>query len=156
MDIVCRLEDASVVSQFLQHLQTLNDTYETTVRQRSIPEERLHLKCEHMYLFSFWKHVQLFSTDLPAVPGVLLVWHGGSGWQKPGCWWGCSCCEESPGCHHHRLKWKNKAGSSLFCPRNHTHWQSCVLLSHCFIKVCQRFLSHHKRRMKELCKQVGL
>lgn len=55
MDIVCRLEDASVVSQFLQHLQTLNDTYETTVRQRSIPEERLHLKCEQMYLFSFWK-----------------------------------------------------------------------------------------------------
>lgn len=29
MNIVRRLEDASVVRQFLQHLQTLNDTKET-------------------------------------------------------------------------------------------------------------------------------
>lgn len=33
MDVVCRLEDASVVGQFLQHLQTLNDTHETTSQQ---------------------------------------------------------------------------------------------------------------------------
>lgn len=33
MDVVCRLEDASVVSQFLQHLQTLSDTYETLFQQ---------------------------------------------------------------------------------------------------------------------------
>lgn len=30
MDIVCRVEDAHVVRQFLQHLQTLKDTQETT------------------------------------------------------------------------------------------------------------------------------
>lgn len=33
MDVVCRLEDARVVRQFLQHLQTLNDTYETALQQ---------------------------------------------------------------------------------------------------------------------------
>ena len=32
MYVVRRLEDASVVSQFLQHLQTLNDTHEVELQ----------------------------------------------------------------------------------------------------------------------------
>lgn len=46
VDVVCRLEDASVVSEFLQHLQTLNDTNKITITeftmQRSKNIQRLH------------------------------------------------------------------------------------------------------------------